>query len=83
VTLSWAELAAKQFEPAAPPADKIMKFASPGELAMQVEPTTKQTKLMDLLDQTLMDIENGVCDRVLISCPPQEGKSTRVTTSAT
>jgi predicted phage terminase large subunit-like protein len=26
-----------------------------------------------------VDIENGVCDRVLISCPPQEGKSTRVT----
>lgn len=72
-------LAAKAFEPSAPPADKIKKYATPGELAKQVEPTTKQTTLMDLLDQTLVDIENGVCDRVLISCPPQEGKSTRVT----
>lgn len=76
---SWAEIAAKQFEPQAPPADKIQKYATPGELAKVVEPTTKQTALMDLLDQTLVDIENGVCDRVLISCPPQEGKSTRVT----
>lgn len=73
------ELAAKAFEPEAPPADKIQKYATPGELAKVVEPTTKQTALMDLLDQTLVDIENGTCDRVLISCPPQEGKSTRVT----
>lgn len=77
--MGWMELAAKSFEPVAPPADKIKKYATPGELAQVVEPTTKQTALMDLLDQTLMDIENGVCDRVLISCPPQEGKSTRVT----
>lgn len=77
--MGWMELAAKQFEPAAPPADKIKRYATPGELAKIVEPTTKQTALMDLLDQTLVDIENGACDRVLISCPPQEGKSTRVT----
>jgi len=77
--MNWMELAAKSFEPQAPPADKIKKYATPGELAKVVEPTTKQTALMDLLDQTLVDIETGVCDRVLISCPPQEGKSTRVT----
>jgi predicted phage terminase large subunit-like protein len=76
---SWADLAAAAFEPVAPAPDKIMKFATPGELAKVVEPTTVQTALMDLLDQTLVDIENGVCNRVLISCPPQEGKSTRVT----
>lgn len=79
MALSWANLAAKQFEPVAPPADKIKKYATPGDLAKVVEPATVQTALMDLLDQTLIDIENGVCNRVLISCPPQEGKSTRVT----
>lgn len=72
-------LAAKAFEPVAPPADKIKKYATPGELAKVVEPATVQTALMDLLDQTLVDIESGACNRVLISCPPQEGKSTRVT----
>ena len=77
--MGWAEIAAQQWEPQAPPADKILKFATPGDLAKQVEPTTKQTPLMDLLDSTLVDIENRACDRVLISCPPQEGKSTRVT----
>lgn len=77
--MGWAGIAAQQWAPPAPPADQILKFATPGELAKQVEPTTKQTALMDLLDQTLVDIENRVIDRVLISCPPQEGKSTRVT----
>jgi predicted phage terminase large subunit-like protein len=80
VSLTWANLAANAWiAKDIPAADKIKKYATPGELAKVVEPTTKQTALMDLLDQTLVDIENGICDRVLISCPPQEGKSTRVT----
>lgn len=42
-------------------------------------PGTIQTKALALMDQALVDVEEGRCDRLLISCPPQEGKSSRVT----
>lgn len=82
--MGWASVAAQQWanggtDDEAAGKLQVAKYATPGDLARTVEPTTVQTPLMDLLDRTLMDIENRVIDRVLISCPPQEGKSTRVT----
>ncbi|WP_433329995.1 phage terminase large subunit [Spirillospora sp. CA-294931] len=77
VDLAW-EYAARQFEPAAP-ADRPT-WESPGDLAAAVDPTTVQTPALDLIDQALVEVEAGRCDRLIITMPPQEGKSTRVTT---
>ena len=71
--VAWWEHAAKMFEP------KAEQWESPGDLAKAVDPSTIQTPALDLIDQALMDVENGSCDRLIISMPPQEGKSTRVT----
>jgi hypothetical protein len=56
------------------------KWPDPGELAVAVDPTTTQTPALDLIDAALVDVAEGRCDRLIITMPPQEGKSTRVTT---
>lgn len=71
--LDWAEAAARMFEP------KHDAYPTPGVLAAAVTPGTIQTRALDVIDQALVDVENGDCDRLIISMPPQEGKSTRVT----
>lgn len=71
---AWWEHAAKAFEP-----KPEARWVSPGDLAKDVDPSTIQTPALDLIDQALIDVENGTCDRLIISMPPQEGKSTRVT----
>ena len=68
------ELAARQFEVQLPSWD------TPGELARAVEPATVQTPALDLIDKHLVKVETGEIDRLIINLPPQEGKSTRVTT---
>lgn len=74
MTVSWFEAAARKFE-------AVKKaWASPGELARDIEPTTVQTKALDLIDEYLVKVESGEIDRLIINLPPQEGKSTRVTT---
>lgn len=69
------EAAARLFEPV----KRGREWASPGELARAVDPNTVQTPALDLIDDALVDVEAGRCDRLVISMPPQEGKSTRVT----
>lgn len=69
------EAAARMFEPKVEP----KRWESPGDLAKAVDPSTIQTPALDLIDAALRDVENGTCDRLIISMPPQEGKSTRVT----
>lgn len=54
-------------------------WASPGALARDIDPLTRQTPALDLIDQALVDVDAGRCDRLIITMPPQEGKSTRVT----
>ena len=80
MTIDMWEHAARMFEPAPEP-EKIERphWDSPGQLAKAVDPATIQTPALDFIDQALIDVENGVCDRLIISMPPQEGKSTRVT----
>lgn len=55
------------------------RWPTPGALAADVDPTTVQTPALDLIDRALVDVDAGLCDRLIISMPPQEGKSTRVT----
>lgn len=54
-------------------------YPTPGALAKAIDPTTLQTPALDLIDAALVDVEAGRCDRLILSMPPQEGKSTRVT----
>ncbi|MFJ2298147.1 phage terminase large subunit [Oerskovia paurometabola] len=73
MSLAFLEHAARAFEPKADP------YPTPGALAQAVTPGTIQTPALDVIDQALIDVEAGRCDRLVISMPPQEGKSTRVT----
>jgi len=64
--VAWYEAAAQRFEKPAKPT-----WDSPGDLAKAVDPSTIQTPALDLIDRALMDVENGTCDRLIISMPPQ------------
>lgn len=72
--LSWLEHAARKFSPAE------HDWATPGALAKAIEPSTVQTAALDLIDEYLVKVESGEIDRLIVNLPPQEGKSTRVTT---
>jgi predicted phage terminase large subunit-like protein len=73
MNLSWskiAELAAEQFS-------TPRRWATPGELAQQLDPRTRQTPALDLIDEALVEVFDKPDGRLIISMPPQEGKSTR------
>ncbi|WP_369043500.1 terminase large subunit domain-containing protein [Streptomyces sp. Midd1] len=74
-TLDWVEYAARSFEPR-PDADR---WPTPGSLAKVVEPATQQTPALDLVDEAVTWAYNTPHARLLVSMPPQEGKSQRVT----
>jgi predicted phage terminase large subunit-like protein len=60
-----------------PPPEPPETFATPGALALALDPTTIQTEALDLIDAALVDVAEGRCTRLMISMPPQEGKSQR------
>ena len=72
--MDWAEYAARAFE------QETHDYSTPGQLAKAIEPSTIQTPALDLIDEYLVKVEAGEIDRLIINLPPQEGKSTRVTT---
>lgn len=53
-------------------------WETPGQLAQALDPATRQTPALELIDQALVDVADGRCERLIISMPPQEGKSQRV-----
>lgn len=72
MTLDMWEAAARSFEP------PRRQWATPGDLAQHLDHRTLQTPALQLIDEhlvTLFDTEDG---RLLLSMPPQEGKSQRV-----
>jgi predicted phage terminase large subunit-like protein len=71
VTSPW-EFAARMFDP------PERKYATPGQLARALDPRTVQTPALDLIDAALVELFNTPDGRLIISMPPQEGKSTRV-----
>lgn len=73
-TLNAFEAAARIFEPNQP---RMIPWESPGELALALDPRTNQTPALDLIDDALIDVAEGRCDRLMISMAPQEGKSER------
>lgn len=56
----------------------MRRFPTPGHLAKFLQPDTVQTPLMAALDRMLLECDSGMRRRWLVSCPPQEGKSSRV-----
>ena len=54
------------------------RHATPGELGKAIDPRTIQTPALDLIDRALVKLANTPDGRLIISMPPQEGKSTRV-----
>lgn len=73
MSLAYLEHAARQFEPTPGP-----RWATPGDLAVYLDPKTRQTPALDLIDELLVEAFNTPDARVIISMPPQEGKSQRV-----
>ncbi|MFK5689589.1 phage terminase large subunit [Ornithinimicrobium sp. LYQ92] len=71
LTTDWAEHAARHFEPPA------RRWTTPGDLARHINPGTVQTPALDLIDAALVHAANTPDARLIISMPPQEGKSTR------
>lgn len=55
-----------------------ISYATPGDLARHIDPRTVQTPALDLIDAALVDAVNGVSPRLIISCAPQEGKTSRI-----
>jgi len=66
------EIAAAQFQP------RIRRWATPGDLACALDPTTVQTPALDLIDRELVAVADGEVDRLMVFMSPQEGKSVRV-----
>ena len=59
-------------------AEQLRAMESPGTLAQWVWPTTKQTPALALIDSWLVEAATTPNSRVIITMPPQEGKSQRV-----
>lgn len=76
------EHAARAFELRAP--DPIREavdadsWRTPGTLAKRLNPATVQTPALDRVDQALTQLLDTPDGRLIITMPPQEGKSTRV-----
>lgn len=55
------------------------QWSTPGELAVALDPTVVQTPALRLIDEELVRLaDDPETDRLIISMPPQEGKSERV-----
>ncbi|MCX4750911.1 phage terminase large subunit [Kitasatospora sp. NBC_01287] len=55
------------------------QWSTPGDLAALVDPTTVQTPALDRIDREIAWAYSTPGARLIISLPPQEGKSSRVT----
>lgn len=55
------------------------RWVTPGALAKAIDPHTVQTPALDLIDDSLVWAYTTPGARLLISLPPQEGKSSRAT----
>lgn len=75
----WAsalEAAATQFETT--PDTATTRFPTPGDLAAYLNPRNVRTPALDLIDKALVELMNTPDGRLIITMPPQEGKSLRV-----
>lgn len=74
MSLAFLEHAARAFEPPAPP-----KWASPADLAVELDPKFRRTPALDLINDAITRTLATPEGRLIVSMPPQEGKSTLAT----
>ena len=53
------------------------RWATPGEMAVELDPRTVQTPALELIDRALVDLADGKYKRLAVFMSPQEGKSER------
>lgn len=75
--MSIDSLARWQAAEAAYLAPQAVHYPTPGALAKALDPRTVATPALDLIDAALVDVAQGRTNRLMISVPPQEGKSQR------
>lgn len=51
------------------------RWRSPGALAAQLDPSWRVTPALQLIDDALVDVAEGRCKRLIVTLPPQEGKT--------
>jgi predicted phage terminase large subunit-like protein len=73
---AWLDAALAEFEP--PPPPERPTYPTPGALAVALNPGTVQTPALDAIDAALVKAYETPDARLIITMPPQEGKSTRV-----
>lgn len=71
MTLTAWDAAAAYFE------KPTRKWDSPGALARELNPATINTRALELIDEALVELADTPDGRLIITMPPQEGKSTR------
>jgi len=69
--LAWAEHAAAAFE------TSRRQWDTPGTMAVTLDHRTIQTPALDLIDRELVRLADTPDGRLILSMPPQEGKSQR------
>lgn len=70
----WGGVAA-QLSPPAP----VVRWETPLDLACAIDPKTVRTPALELIAHAVADAWNGTESRLILSVPPQEGKSSLVT----
>ncbi|MGQ7788191.1 phage terminase large subunit [Nesterenkonia sp. K-15-9-6] len=65
------DMVAAHFEP------PTRRWATPGHMAVDLDPRTRQTPALELIDAKLRETFETPDGRLLLSMPPQEGKSQR------
>lgn len=70
---AW-EAAARMFDA---PAPVIPRWDTPGAMAVALDRKTRQTPALRMIDEALVDLLAEPDGRLIISMPPQEGKSQR------
>jgi len=74
MSLTYLEHAARAFEPAPTP-----QWATPADLAASLDPKFRRTPAIDHINQAIVETLNTLDGRLIVSMPPQEGKSTLTT----
>jgi predicted phage terminase large subunit-like protein len=58
--------------------DRLERWATPGAMALELGHKVNQTPALDLIDQALVELVETPDARLIVTMPPQEGKSDRV-----
>ncbi|PYG00173.1 phage uncharacterized protein (putative large terminase), C-terminal domain-containing protein [Georgenia satyanarayanai] len=72
--LAFLEHAARSFEPPAAP-----RWATPADMAGALDPKFRRTPAIDLINEAIAETLDTLDGRLIVSMPPQEGKSTLTT----